>query len=227
MTNTHHSDGTISVAINEVEIIHQTIQGPQGERGEPGLPGQKGEDGKSAKITIGTVTHGDMPSVTNSGTETDVVLDFVLPVATGVGSTDIFANTDALTDMQLRQLNTCSTYLRVGNYILSAFEVRQKPYTFPAPLINAEQQHDLSDTIIKSNTIIKLFDVNDVISEQEQADGWAINQYLFEIKGQSDLPFCYVDHNYCLHLPSGAAGVFTITHPHFDGALTVNIALAP
>lgn len=194
------------------------VQGPQGERGLQGETGADSRDGISPTITIGTVTQGDTPSVINRGTVSDVVLDFVLPVATGVGSTDIFVNTDALTDMQLQQLNTCPIYLRVGNYILSAFEVRQKPYMFPAPLINAEQQHNPH-----SNTIIKLFDVNDVISEQEQADGWRINWSLFEIKGQSDLPSYFVDHNLHLHLPSGAAGVFTITHPHFDGVLTVEI----
>ena len=66
-------------------------QGPKGERGEQGIPGEKGADGaqgkdgekgadgKAATVKIGTVTEGDTPSVTNSGTETDAVLNFVLP----------------------------------------------------------------------------------------------------------------------------------------------------
>ncbi len=69
----------------------QGEQGPKGERGEQGLPGEKGADGaqgkdgekgadgKAATVKIGTVTEGDTPSVTNSGTETDAVLNFVLP----------------------------------------------------------------------------------------------------------------------------------------------------
>lgn len=63
-------------------------QGPQGEQGIPGVPGEKGADGatgakgadgKAATVKIGTVTEGDTPSVTNSGTDTDAVFDFVLP----------------------------------------------------------------------------------------------------------------------------------------------------
>lgn len=69
----------------------QGEQGPKGERGEQGIPGEKGADGaqgkdgekgadgKAATVKIGTVTEGDTPSVTNSGTETDAVLNFVLP----------------------------------------------------------------------------------------------------------------------------------------------------
>lgn len=49
------------------------LQGIQGERGEPGV------DGKNATITIGTVTEGDTAQVTNSGTDTEAVLDFVIP----------------------------------------------------------------------------------------------------------------------------------------------------
>lgn len=60
----------------------QGEQGPQGPQGEVGPQGQNGEDGKSATITIGTVTTGDAgtnASVTNRGTETDAILDFVIP----------------------------------------------------------------------------------------------------------------------------------------------------
>ena len=44
-----------------------------------GAKGDKGDDGKSATVTIGTVTAGETPSVTNTGTETEAVLNFVLP----------------------------------------------------------------------------------------------------------------------------------------------------
>lgn len=67
---------------------------PKGEKGEPGEPGAtgqpgaqgiqgiqgaKGLDGKAATIRIGNVTSGSSPSVTNTGTATDAVLNFVLP----------------------------------------------------------------------------------------------------------------------------------------------------
>jgi hypothetical protein len=47
------------------------------------LKGEKGDDGKSATVTIGTVTTGETASVTNTGTGTDAVLNFVLPAGGG------------------------------------------------------------------------------------------------------------------------------------------------
>lgn len=47
------------------------------------LKGAKGDDGKSATVTIGTVTTGETVSVTNTGTETAAVLNFVLPAGGG------------------------------------------------------------------------------------------------------------------------------------------------
>ena len=47
------------------------------------LKGAKGDDGKSATVTIGTVTTGETASVTNTGTETEAVLNFVLPAGGG------------------------------------------------------------------------------------------------------------------------------------------------
>ena len=43
-----------------------------------GSVGPQGPAGQAATIQIGSVTSGDAPTVTNSGTETDAVLDFVL-----------------------------------------------------------------------------------------------------------------------------------------------------
>lgn len=43
-----------------------------------GSVGPQGPAGKAATIQIGSVTSGAAPAVTNSGTETDAVLDFVL-----------------------------------------------------------------------------------------------------------------------------------------------------
>lgn len=47
------------------------------------LKGAKGDDGKSATVTIGTVTTGETVSVTNAGTESAAVLNFVLPAGGG------------------------------------------------------------------------------------------------------------------------------------------------
>lgn len=63
----------------------QGIQGPrgiQGEQGERGVQGAQGPAGNAATITIGNVTTsapGTSASVTNRGTSSAVVLDFVLP----------------------------------------------------------------------------------------------------------------------------------------------------
>ena len=69
----------------------QGVQGPQGEvgpkgdtgatgaTGPRGPQGEKGADGAAATITVGTVTSGAAASVTNSGTTSAAVFDFVLP----------------------------------------------------------------------------------------------------------------------------------------------------
>ncbi len=64
------------------------IQGPPGQKGDKGdkgiqgLPGQNGKDGNAATIEIGTVIPGDSAedaAITNTGSNTAAVLDFVLP----------------------------------------------------------------------------------------------------------------------------------------------------
>lgn len=60
----------------------QGVQGVQGVKGEKGDTGARGATGAAASIRIGTVTTGaagSNASVTNSGTASDVVLDFTLP----------------------------------------------------------------------------------------------------------------------------------------------------
>lgn len=55
------------------------IKGPKGDKGDTGDTGSRGA---GATVTIGSVTttaYGGNASVTNSGTETDAVLDFVIP----------------------------------------------------------------------------------------------------------------------------------------------------
>ena len=60
-------------------------QGPQGEDGVAGPTGPKGDTGDTgpagtaATIAVGTVTSGTTPSITNSGTSSAAVFDFVLP----------------------------------------------------------------------------------------------------------------------------------------------------
>lgn len=55
--------------------------------GAQGIQGPQGETGAAATITVGTVTTGAVPSVVNSGTAQNVILDFVLPAATLEGIT--------------------------------------------------------------------------------------------------------------------------------------------
>lgn len=60
----------------------QGIQGPQGDPGADGARGPQGPAGTAATIQVGTVTAsapGSTPTVTNSGTTSAAVLDFVLP----------------------------------------------------------------------------------------------------------------------------------------------------
>lgn len=53
-------------------------RGPQGIQGERGERGETGAAGSAATIRVGTVTSGSAPAVTNSGTSSAAVLDFVL-----------------------------------------------------------------------------------------------------------------------------------------------------
>lgn len=52
-------------------------EGPQGPKGEQGDPGPRGES--ALTFGIGSVTEGSEASVVNSGTDQDIVLDFVIP----------------------------------------------------------------------------------------------------------------------------------------------------
>nr|DAR87713.1 MAG TPA: collagen alpha 1(VIII) chain protein [Caudoviricetes sp.] len=57
--------------------------GAKGDTGAAGAKGDTGLPGKSATVTIGTVTTGETASVTNTGTESAAVLNFVLPAGGG------------------------------------------------------------------------------------------------------------------------------------------------
>lgn len=56
-------------------------QGAQGAKGDPGKDGEKGDAGSAATIAVGKVTTGETASVTNSGTPSAAILDFVFPEA--------------------------------------------------------------------------------------------------------------------------------------------------
>lgn len=61
------------------DILLGNVKGPQG---NTGATGSQGPHGDAATITVGTVSttaYGNTASVTNSGTEQDAVLDFVIP----------------------------------------------------------------------------------------------------------------------------------------------------
>ena len=79
--------GVMFAIVKSVDIptMPETVQGEKGDKGETGPQGPKGEKGEkgdtgaAASIKIGTVTTGaagSNASVTNSGTASNVVLDF-------------------------------------------------------------------------------------------------------------------------------------------------------
>ena len=72
--------------------------------GQDGADGQDGQDGEAATISVGTVSSGTIASVTNSGTSSAAVFDFVLPKgdtgntgATGADGQDGFSPTATVT----------------------------------------------------------------------------------------------------------------------------------
>lgn len=69
------ADGTV----NFEELTEAQKESLKGEKGDVGERGETGANGKAATITIGTITSGEEAKVTNSGTETDAVFDFVIP----------------------------------------------------------------------------------------------------------------------------------------------------
>lgn len=59
-----------------------TMQGPKGDTGATGATGATGQNGQAATLTIGQVTTGAPGSpaqVSNSGTEQNAVVNFVIP----------------------------------------------------------------------------------------------------------------------------------------------------
>ncbi len=71
------------------EVGPQGPQGIQGLTGPQGPAGTNGTDGTAATVTVGTTTTGSTASVTNSGTSSAAVLNFVLPTTGGGGSSSL------------------------------------------------------------------------------------------------------------------------------------------
>lgn len=65
--------GNISIPIIKGE------KGDKGDTGAQGIQGVQGERGQGATITIGTAVKGDHAEVTNTGTDTDAIFNFVFP----------------------------------------------------------------------------------------------------------------------------------------------------
>lgn len=65
-----------------VRTLIGNVKGPKGDTGATGATGAAGADGAAATIEVGTVTtgaYGTNASVTNSGTESEAIFDFVIP----------------------------------------------------------------------------------------------------------------------------------------------------
>lgn len=74
------NSGTSSAAVLDFVLVNgkDGAVGATGETGPQGPKGDTGEAGAAATVTVGTVTSGDTAAVTNSGTTSAAVLDFVL-----------------------------------------------------------------------------------------------------------------------------------------------------
>ena len=97
----------------------QGVPGATGEQGPIGPQGPTGAAGDGATITIGTVTElepGTAPTVVNSGTETDAILDFGIPtVNVGPAVADL-ADTATLADV-ITAFNALLASLRTAGVI--------------------------------------------------------------------------------------------------------------
>ena len=75
------NSGTSSAAVFNF-VIPEGATGPKGETGDTGATGATGAAGAAATISVGSVTgttHGNPPQITNSGTSSAAVFNFVIP----------------------------------------------------------------------------------------------------------------------------------------------------
>lgn len=92
------------------------VGGIQGPKGDAGPKGEKGEDGEAATISIGTVITGEAgtsASVTNSGTDSNAILNFTIPKgetgekgADGIDGYTPVKGTDYFTEKEKQEIIT-------------------------------------------------------------------------------------------------------------------------
>ena len=96
------------------------VEGPQGPKGDPGT------EGTSATITLGEVRTGNPGTqvvITNSGSETNAILDFIIPQGEKGDKGDTFKFTD-LTDSQKEELKGApGSSGKDGNRLLTGTEI--------------------------------------------------------------------------------------------------------
>lgn len=115
-TVSYESDGAPVITINFQNGDSAQLKFPlpqKGDTGEQGIQGEKGDKGDTPTIKIGNVTSGSSSSVTNSGTDTNVILDFVIEKGdkgdNGINAqifvgTDISGEVDVIVDVATSNL---------------------------------------------------------------------------------------------------------------------------
>ena len=115
-----NSDYTLTFTFSDnTTYTTPSIRGPQGIQGIQGIQGNAGVN--PVTISIGSVTEataGDPPSITNSGTSTNLVLDFVLP--TGAAAVNI--DDTAVSGVTVWSSEKVNTELTTINTTVSALQ---------------------------------------------------------------------------------------------------------
>ena len=125
-----------------------SLKGDTGETGPKGDKGDTGVDGQSATITIGTVTTGDAgtdASVTNSGTETNAIFDFVIPKGeNAIGLNNLY---DGSATGSLRTINS---YAEDSEYVIGRNAFSEGYYT-KASGINSHAEGYYTESSMESS----------------------------------------------------------------------------
>lgn len=78
----NYNAGVLTIGVPKGDHGAQGPQGEKGDKGADGAPGVQGEAGMAATISVGIVSTGEpgtQASVTNAGTDSTAVLNFVIP----------------------------------------------------------------------------------------------------------------------------------------------------
>lgn len=135
-------------------------QGPNGDKGDTGPKGEKGDTGAAASIKIGTVTTGaagSNASVTNSGTASNVVLDFTLPRGEDGADGGIIVDT---------ALSATSTNPVQNKVIKDAFD----ELALPSGMLTTPSSHRSFISKIAADALTSINDITQMTIEQS-ADG--------------------------------------------------------